>query len=135
MQKRFQQQTKWFGLFFGLALSGCASVQSVSLTPIPPQRNNVVRSQVEKTIFLAFNFDNDFVDPLVSDLKRQCPEGVVSGVLTKHEVISYFLVFKERITATGFCSKGSAVSQAPLKRRTASEEAGTSEESREGVQE
>lgn len=89
------------------ALSGCASINSVSLTPVPAQRSKVVRAQVSKTVFLGFNFDNDFINPLVDDLKRQCPSGVVSGILTKDEVIAYVLVFTRRVTATGYCSNGS----------------------------
>lgn len=86
------------------SLVGCASVNSVSLTPIPSKRSTPVRAEVSKVIFLGFNFDNDYIDPLVSDLKRQCPDGVVSGILTKDETISYFLVFKKRVVATGFCN-------------------------------
>lgn len=89
-----------------LLLGACASVNSVSLTPIPVQRNNVVRAQVEKTVILGFNFDNDFINPLVEDLKRKCPGGVVSGILTKDETISYVLVYNHRVSATGFCSRG-----------------------------
>lgn len=87
-----------------MGLAGCASVNSVALTPIPSKRDNQVRAQVSKTIFLGFNFDNDFIDPLVDDLKRQCPNGVVSGILTKDETISYFIVFTKKVTATGFCN-------------------------------
>jgi hypothetical protein len=90
--------------FLASALSGCAIVQSVSLTPIPVQRSNPVRAQVSKTIILGFNFDNDFIDPLVDDLKQQCPNGIVSGILTKDETISYVFVFTKKVTATGFCS-------------------------------
>lgn len=89
-------------LVFAL-LSGCASINSVSLTPIPAQRDRQVQAQVSKTIFLGFNFDNNFIDPLVEDLKRQCPRGLVTGVLTKDETISYFIVFTKRVTATGYC--------------------------------
>lgn len=85
-------------------LSGCASVNSVSLTPIPAHRALPVKAEASKTIFLAFNFDNDFVDEIVEDLKRQCPKGVVSGILTKDETISYFLVFKRHVVATGYCN-------------------------------
>lgn len=42
-----------------LFLTSCASVNSVSLTPIPEKRNNIVTSEVSKTIFLAFNFNNN----------------------------------------------------------------------------
>lgn len=90
--------------FITASVAGCASVNSVSLTPIPAQRNNPVRAQVSKFIILGFNFDNDFINPLVDDLKRQCPNGVVSGVLTKDETYSYFLAFTKKVTATGFCN-------------------------------
>lgn len=87
-----------------LGLAGCAHVNSVALTPIPSNRTNQVRAEVSKTIFLAFSFDNDFIDPLVEDLKRQCPNGVVSGILTKDETISYVIVFTKKVTATGYCN-------------------------------
>lgn len=89
-------------LIFGVM--GCASVNSVSLTPIPSAKNKVVKAEASKWIILGFSFDNDFIDPLVSDLKDQCPNGVVSGILTKDETIAYLLVFKKRVTATGFCN-------------------------------
>lgn len=103
-------------------LSGCASIQSVSLTPIPSQRGKTVRASVEKTIFLGFNFDNDYVNPLVEDLKRQCPNGLVSGVLTKDEVIAYFIVFTHRITATGYCGTSVAKNTTAKPGRSAASE-------------
>ena len=93
-----------------LFLSSCASVNSVSLTPIPAERGNKVFTTASKTIFLGFNFDNDFIDQSVEDLKRQCPNGKISGVLTKDENINYFLYFvwKKQITVTGYCQKYAA---------------------------
>lgn len=91
-----------------LSLSSCASVNSVSLTQIPAERNNVVTAESSKTIFLGFNFNNDFVDLIVTDLKSKCPNGKVTGILTKDEVISYFLVYTRKITATGFCNQQTA---------------------------
>jgi hypothetical protein len=87
---------------------GCAAVNSVSLTPIPAQRNHPVKAEVSKWIFLGFSFDNDFIDPLVSDLKQKCPNGVISGILTKDETISYFLLFKKHVSATGYCNIATA---------------------------
>jgi hypothetical protein len=82
----------------------CAHVNSVSLTPIPANRSKVVKAEVSKLIILAFNFDNDYIDPLVADLQSQCPNGVISGLLTKDETISYFLAFKKHVIATGYCN-------------------------------
>ena len=108
---------------FALVASGCASVQSISLTPVPVNRQKVVRASVEKFVILAFNFDNDYVDGLADDLKRQCPNGVVSGILTKDEVISYILAHKRIVTATGFCSSNLAQNETS-KRKTASPDSG-----------
>lgn len=99
---------------------GCASVNSVSLTPIPSNRSKVVKAEVSKLIILGFNFDNDFIDGLVGNLKQQCPNGVVSGILTKDEIISYFLAHTHKVTATGYCNAG-GTAQAPKGRTTASE--------------
>lgn len=92
-------------LLVSTMLTSCASVNSVSLTQIPSDRSQIVTAETSKTIFLGFNFDNDFVDSIVGDLKTKCPNGVVSGILTKDEVISYFLVYTRKITATGYCNK------------------------------
>jgi dihydroorotate dehydrogenase len=98
--------SKWivFSLV-ALQLAGCVSINSVSLTPIPANRKKEVKAEVSKTVFLGFNFNNDFLDPLVDKLKSQCPEGVVSGILTKDEVIAYVLVFTRKVTATGYCNE------------------------------
>lgn len=96
-----------------LCLTHCASINSLSLTPIPQDRKSHVKTEKSKVIILGFNFDNDFVDEVVDDLKRQCPNGKVSGLLTKDENINYFLYFvwKKQITATGYCI--SSNSQSP----------------------
>lgn len=115
-------------------LTACASVNSVSLTPIPKDRSNPVKVEASKTIFLGFNFDNDFINNLVDGLKAQCPNGKVSGILTKDEDINYFLyiVWKKQITASGYCIKGGATASSKTKtkkREAASEIDRVSEES------
>lgn len=105
-----------------LALGACASVNSVSLTPIPSQRGKTVRASVSKTVILGLTFDNDFINPLVDDLKRQCPNGMVSGILTKDETIHYLFVYTHRVTASGYCNAGLAKNQAAPTRSKASED-------------
>ncbi len=94
-----------YSLLAAFMMAGCASVNSVSLTPIPTDRSRVVRAEVSRFIILAFNFDNNYIDPLVEELKQKCPNGVVSGILTKDETISYVLAFNRRVVATGYCTK------------------------------
>lgn len=92
----------------GLFLSGCASVNSVSLTSIPANKEREVKTSASRIIFLGFNFNNDYVDNMVEDLQRQCPNGKISGILTKDESINYFLFFvwERRVTARGYCQGG-----------------------------
>lgn len=86
-----------------ILMSGCASLNSVSLTSIPAKKGRPVVAQTSKLIFLGFNFDNDFVAEIQRQLQAQCRDGEVRGILTKDEVINYFLVWKHQITAEGQC--------------------------------
>lgn len=104
-----------------LLSAGCASLNSVSLTPIPSNRSKLVKAEVSKFIILGFNFDNDYINPLVDNLKSQCPNGVISGILTKDEIISYVLAHNHRIVATGFCNVGGGSAKTAANRKTASE--------------
>jgi hypothetical protein len=92
-------------LLFSLLFVGCASVNSVSLSSIPANKGKEVRAETSKTIILGFNFNNDYVDDMADDLKRQCPNGIIKGILTKDEVVDYFLFFvwARKVTATGYC--------------------------------
>ncbi len=90
-------------IIMGIFFAGCTSLKTVSLTSIPVKRDKEVRAETSRFIFLGFNFDNDYVDLLVKDLRDQCPNGVVSGVLTKDELTFYFLAHRRKITATGYC--------------------------------
>ncbi len=86
--------------------SSCTSLSTISTTTIPKDRSQVVSAEVSKLVFLMFSFNNDFVNELPEKLAAQCPNGKVSGLLTKHEVTAYILFFSHRVTATGNCIKG-----------------------------
>ncbi len=97
-------------LIFGFTValcSSCASLQSVSLTQLPKKKKRVVSAQVDRWVILGLVFDNDFVDPMVDDLRSQCRGGQVQGILTKDEAYNYFLwlVYKRKVTAKGYCVK------------------------------
>jgi hypothetical protein len=111
---------KILALLIGLSLVGgtfvgCASVNSVSLSSIPANKSKEVRAETSKTIILGFNFNNDYVDDMAEDLKRQCPNGVVKGILTKDEVIQYFLFFvwARKVSATGYCLQSRSTASVP----------------------
>ena len=107
-----------FAIGLAFALSGCASLNSVSLTPVPANRSNEVSSETERWIFLGFNFDNDYADQAAKNLARKCPGGKISGILTKDEIYAYFLFFvmKKRVVATGYCDRTVASAGTPGKK-------------------
>ena len=84
---------------------GCTHLKSVSMTDVPKKRDNKISVTKDRFIFLAFNFDNNYVDQLTYELAQKCSKGKVEGLLTKHEVIVYFPLFfhKQRVTAEGYC--------------------------------
>lgn len=90
---------------FVLVLTSCTSLHSVSTSSIPAQRGKPVSAKSEKFIILGFNFSNEYIDHVVKDLARQCPNGKVQGILTKQESVNYFLYFfwTSRVSAQGYC--------------------------------
>ena len=92
-------------LLIFLMLSSCARVRSVSQTSIPSQQGKIVKAEVKNNIFFFFNFSTTYLNDLTVQLRRQCPGGKVSGILTKDVIITYFPIIysKEHITAEGFC--------------------------------
>ena len=86
-----------------LSLGGCAVVHSVSLSPVPRDRARPIATESHDWSFLGINFENSFVDALEVDLRKQCPQGTVSGVFTRYETFFYVLVLKRQVRASGFC--------------------------------
>ena len=86
-----------------LALPACTSLESVSVTQIPGDRSRPVHAEVDNTALFGIHFDNDFVDEITPQLLAQCPRGRLTGILTKQESTSYFLVSTRTVTASGYC--------------------------------
>ena len=85
-------------------LSGCVSLNSVSLTQVPEKRDYPVTASASDILFLGFTTQNDFVDEAVDNLKAKCKGGKLTGILTKHQTTSYVFVFKREVIASGYCN-------------------------------
>jgi hypothetical protein len=94
--------------------SGCASLQSVSVTNIPMERGRPVKATANNVAFLGLHFSNGFADGLQDDLRRQCPNGKVTGLYSKYESKWYVLVQNRSVTASGYCVPGQASPPAPV---------------------
>lgn len=86
-------------------LSGCMSLNSVSLTQIPSDKGQLVSASAHDWLFLGLTTQNDFVNEAVDNLKKECSNGKLTGVLTKHQTTAYVLVFKREVIASGYCKK------------------------------
>lgn len=81
----------------------CTSLQSVSLTQIPADRTRPVKAEVSNSALFGIHFTNSFVDELTESLRRQCPNGRLTGLLTKQENTSYFVIATRHVVSTGYC--------------------------------
>lgn len=95
-------------LFLFSTLSGCVSLNSVSLTQLPSDRERLISASAHDYVFLGFTSQNDFVDEAIADLKQQCSGGKLTGILTKHQTTAYVLVFKREVIANGYCQPAGA---------------------------
>lgn len=98
---------KTLRIILGLGLvalgGGCASLQSVSVTNIPRERGRPVEASADNPAFLGLHFDNDFADGLPDELRRQCPDGKVTGIYSKYQSTWYVLVQTREVTVHGYC--------------------------------
>lgn len=94
-------------LFIGLItiLCQCVSLKSVSITSQPKDRSNKIQAEVSKWVFLGFNFSNEFVEELPQKLITQCPKGLVTGIITRYQVVHYPFLRKMLVTANAYCVK------------------------------
>ncbi|WP_411821695.1 hypothetical protein [Leptospira sp. 'Mane'] len=90
-----------------LSFLGCAQLQTVSMTPQPSAKDREVpiQAEVSKFVFLAFNFNNDFLEEVPVKLTEQCPNGKITGLFTKYEIIHYVIAQRMNIKTKGYCVK------------------------------
>lgn len=89
-----------------LSLSGCVSLNSVSMTQVPADRTGEISASASSWTFLGLAFSNAFVDEAILDLKSQCQGGKVEGILSKYQTRIYLLVVERQVVASGYCHKG-----------------------------
>jgi len=92
-------------ILLSLLVTACASLHTLSVTPQPKDRSNQIMAEVSKTVILAFNFENSFVNELQPKLIEQCPKGKITGIVTKYETFFYFLFYTMHVKSTGYCEK------------------------------
>jgi len=95
-----------FPVLIPLLGASCASLNSVSLTQVPLNRNKPIEASSWSWGIFGIYFGNGFVDETVDDLREKCPGGKISGVYTKYEGRFYLLWTTRTVTAKAFCENG-----------------------------
>lgn len=90
---------------FLLSLTGCVGLNTVSMTQVPAERDNIITTNSSSWNFIGINFTNDFVDEAIESLKTQCPTGKIEGVYTKHQTTGYLLMFKREVIVSAYCNE------------------------------
>jgi hypothetical protein len=94
-------------IMFLTVLPACMTVSSISTSQIPPApaRKQKVVSSASNFMFLLIPFGNSFVERARVELERQCPNGAIEGIQTKHQNINYFLGFAsvQEVVMQGYC--------------------------------
>jgi len=103
---------------------GCKTLHSAYLTnmSVPDGSRRAIDAESSKTVFLGLNFSNDYADEAREQLYAQCPDGLVTGVLSTFETTSYLIVTTHTVKAHAFCvvsggdeRETGARSQAPMR--------------------
>jgi hypothetical protein len=104
-----------------LSFGGCASLQSVSLSPVPIERTKKIEAEGWTWGLLGIYFSNSFADEAIDQLRAKCPGGKISGIYTKYETRLYPLWSTRQVTASGYC-----VNADGMKKTTKSAQEGSS---------
>ncbi|GGY50664.1 hypothetical protein GCM10011297_24420 [Bacterioplanes sanyensis] len=95
----------WITLCLLALLSGCVSLNSVSMTQVPAQRSNQVTTSADHWSLLGIAFSNDFVDEAMTGLQQQCQGGKLEGVYTKYQNTLYLLILQREVIVSGYCNR------------------------------
>lgn len=102
-------------LFLALSLGsfGCTTLKSFSMTQVPSDRSRRVEASDTSGGLFGLFFSNDFADEVAEQLRAQCPQGRLSGVVTKYESTLYVIWVSRKITASGYCLPGAPTPGSP----------------------
>ncbi|MBP7281281.1 MAG: hypothetical protein KBA66_06890 [Leptospiraceae bacterium] len=94
-------------LVLASGIVNCVQLHSIAINsqPEPKEREKQITAQTDKLVFLAFNFNNDFLDEAPKKLLEQCKDGKIKGIVSKFETVNYFLFIRYVIKASGYCVK------------------------------
>lgn len=105
--------TKMIRLLPVFLLTGCVTVDSISVSQIPvkSQRKRLVQASASRPIILWIPFGTGFVEEARQQLAGQCAAGEIEGLVSKQESVTYFYllgVASSRLSLKGYCVEQSS---------------------------
>ena len=64
----------------------------------------LIEARFEQTVVMGFAGETNYADDAFAELKRQCPDGKVTGIQTRYSTSHGFLSWKNVIFMQGYCS-------------------------------
>ena len=91
----------------GTALTACLTVEAVSVSQIPAEkdRNHRISASASRPIVFLIPFGTSYVEEARKGLLDRCPGGAIEGVLAKFQSTDYFLglVLVKEVSMSGYC--------------------------------
>ena len=91
----------------GLFLGGCThSIHFSHMSDVLPNKQKGARYinvEAQRTVFLSFVFNNDFVEVARQKLMAACPNAEITGINTKYITSHNFASYTDKIRIRALC--------------------------------
>jgi|MDSW01.2.fsa_nt_gb hypothetical protein len=65
----------------------------------------LVEARFEQFVVMGFVSETNYADDAFAELQRQCPDGIVTGIQTRHSTSHGFFSWKNVILMQGYCTQ------------------------------
>lgn len=89
--------------------TACTSAKIKSISDLPEERSKMVHAQAENWNILLQGTNNGFNEQVLEQLNKSCPNSKVNVSMVESRYTIYLLdfLYKEKVSAYGYCEKPS----------------------------
>ncbi len=93
-----------------LAATGCTHALHQNHTSdytldVPLDDHRLIQARFEQFVVMGFATETLYADDAFAELKRQCPDGTVTGIQTRHSTSHGFFSWTNVILMQAYCSR------------------------------
>ena len=101
------QMKRWGPWLMWLVLQGCVTVEAVSVSQIPAEkdRHHRIAASARRPVIFSIPFGTSYVEEARGQLMDKCRGGAIEGVVSKFQSTEYFLGFvgTREVIMSGYC--------------------------------